>query len=429
MTQKLAIHGGPRAVTLPYHEKWRKIPWSFLIPILRHVYRDINTIASGSGPIHDFEKKWGKLCGTRYNLLMNSGTATLHSAFFAVGVKPGHEVIVPAYTFFASAAPVLQCGGKLVFCEVDPKTLTADPDDVERRITPKTRAICVVHVWGNPGRMDRFVEIGKRHNVAIIEDCSHGPGATYQGKPVGSWGDIGCFSLQGTKAVSGGELGIAVTNNPVYYDHMLALGHYGRVSKGQAAHTFEIDGLCLGLKYRPNLFGVLLALESMKRLKELNERRRRNYQILCDELRDCKAVHPIEAYPEAVRGGLLEFILRFHPEHAGGWNREAFILAAKAEGVPIAVDRYAQCGQQCQLLHDTPIFTTLDMSVLGGYLGNGPLRPDYKAHRLPVSEQLANELMTMPALTLLPEEYVRQCAQGLRKVAEVAASTRDPRLL
>src|SRR5436305_3966957 len=102
---------------------------------------------------------------------MNSGTAALHSAYFAVGVKPGTEVVVPSYTFFASAAPILQCGGTPAFCYVDARTLTADPADVERRITPRTRASCVVHMWANPAPIDRFADIARRHGVALIEDC------------------------------------------------------------------------------------------------------------------------------------------------------------------------------------------------------------------------------------------------------------------
>src|SRR4029453_10218039 len=102
-----------------------------------------------------------------------------------------------------------------VFCDIDSRTLLADADDVEQRVTPRTRAICVVHLWGNPARLDRFVRISERHGVTLIEDCSHAHGAAFRGRPVGSWGQIGCFSLQGPKAVSGGEAGIAVTNDPV----------------------------------------------------------------------------------------------------------------------------------------------------------------------------------------------------------------------
>jgi len=224
-SNELAIFGGPRAVRTEYEESWRQVRRSDLKPILAAARDDINTEAKGEGPIAEFERQFAQLTGSSYALAMNSGTAALHSAYFALGVKPGTEVIVPGYTFFATAAPILQCGGRPVFCDVDPETLVADPDDVERRVTLRTRAICVVHLWGNPARMDRFVEIARRHNLGLIEDCSHAHGAVYRGRPVGSWGDIGCFSLQGPKAVSGGEGGIAVTDNPVLFDRMLALGH------------------------------------------------------------------------------------------------------------------------------------------------------------------------------------------------------------
>jgi perosamine synthetase len=142
----LALNGGPRAVSTEYVEGWRQVRPSDLKPILAAARNDVNTEAKGEGPIADFEQKFAQLTGSRYALAMNSGTAALHSAYFALGVKPGTEVIVPGYTFFATAAPILQCGGRPVFCDVNPETLVADPDDAERRITPRTRAICVVHL-------------------------------------------------------------------------------------------------------------------------------------------------------------------------------------------------------------------------------------------------------------------------------------------
>ena len=289
----LAIYGGTPVVRTKYRERWRQIRFTDVVPILRAARRDVSTLAKGEGAIAEFEKQFSQLTGAEYALAMNSGTAALHSAYFAVGVKPGTEVIVPGYTFFATAAPILQCGGRPVFCDIDPETLIADPDDVERRITPRTRAICVVHLWGNPAPMHRFVEIARRHNLALIEDCSHAHGALYRNRPVGSWGDIGCFSLQGPKAVSGGEGGIAVANDAVLFDRMLLLGHYGRLKDGQAKNTFDTDYLTLGVKYRPHLYAVLLAIGSLSRLKELNQRRQHNYDILCSELSGCRAVQPI----------------------------------------------------------------------------------------------------------------------------------------
>lgn len=429
MTAKLAIYGGPRAVSTTYRERWRNIRLRDLVPVVKYTWRNVNTIASGIGPIAQFEKKFAKLCQTKYALTMNSGTATLHSAYFAVGVKPGTEVIVPSYTWFATASAILQCGGTPVFCDIDERTLTADPADVERRITPRTRAICVVHVWGNPAAMDRFVEIAKRHKVALIEDCSHAPGASYQGRPVGSWGDIGCFSLQGVKAVTGGEAGIAVTNDPVLFDHMLVLGHNGRTLAGQAAATFQIDNISLGVKYRPHLFAVLLVMGSLSRLPELNRLRRRNYQILSSELEGCRAVRIIETYPDAVRGGLLEFILRYDPQYAGGWNCGAFVNAAKAEGVPINVDRYTRMGRTWRMLHESPVFTTLDLSRLGGCLAEKPSAPHQQPCEgsLPVCERLGDQLMTMSPLTKVSERFVRECARAFRKVADCAARSEDCR--
>jgi perosamine synthetase len=329
---------------------------------------------------------------------------------------------VPGYTFFASAAPVLQCGGRPVFCDVDARTLLADADDVERRITPRTRAICVVHLWGNPAPLDRFAEIARRHRVALIEDCSHAHGARYRDRPVGSWGDVGCFSLQGPKAVSGGEAGIAVTNDPVLYDRMLVLGHYGRLKQGQKRNTFDTDYISLGVKYRPHLYAILLALGSLSRLQELNRRRQRNHDILCTELAGCPALQPIETTPGATRGGFLEFILRYSPEQAGGWNVHAFVHALRAEGVPAEVERYAQIGDAGRMLHETPIFTTLDLGALGGYLDGGHGKADVADRDLRTVRGLAGHLISLPAFTDVPERFVRECGAALRKVAACASA-------
>jgi dTDP-4-amino-4,6-dideoxygalactose transaminase len=409
--QRLAIHGGTPAVSLAYRERWRQVRLSAVVEIARYARRDVNTLAKGEGPIAEFEARFAELTRRRHALAMNSGTASLHSAYFAVGVQPGSEVIVPSYTFFASAAPILQCGATPVFCDVDPVTLTADPDDVERRITPRTRAICVVHMWGNPARLDRLQQIARRHGVALIEDCSHAHGATYRGEPVGSWGDIGCFSLQGAKAVSGGEAGIAVTDDPTLFDRMLLLGHYGRLKKGQAAGTFKTDHLSLGVKYRPHVYAILLARGSLSRLDELNRRRRHNYEILLEELRDCPAVQPIVTTGGAVRGGFLEYILRYDPDGAGGASRQAFLKAAVAEGVPIAPERYSGIGKHARMLHETPIFTGFDPYA------DSAAPPAAPAAHLPATEALRDRLLTLPPFTKVREDYLRQCARALRKVA------------
>jgi dTDP-4-amino-4,6-dideoxygalactose transaminase len=426
---RLAVFGGKPLIRRQAKEKWRRISLREIAQITYTALRDNNTVSDGKGPVSVFEERFAQMVGTKYALAMNSGTASLHSAYFALGVGPGDEVIVPGYTFFATTTPILQLGGIPVFADVDPSTLTIDPDDVERLITPRTRAICAVHVWGNPARMDRLLDIAKRHRLPLIEDSSHAPGARFAGRPVGSWGDIGCFSLQGGKAVSGGEAGIATTDDPVLYDRMLALGHNGRTGGGQKANTFPgLDNISFGLKYRPHLYAMLLASGGLTRLPELNKLRNRNYKILREELAGCAAIQPAGTYEGAERGGFLSFLLHYDENAAGGWSREAYVHAAKAEGVPLSVDRYTLFGKGWGLLPDSPLFKSTDLSGLGGVMGRA--LEDYRsrpAPELPQTRKVEVQLVSLPAFAKVPESYVRDVARALRKVAEAAARIGDVR--
>lgn len=417
--KKLAVYGGPMAVRSGMRDRWRNVGWRETLKIVWYAVRDINTHFSASGPVKKFEDDFAALTDTRFALSMNSGTAALHSAYFAAGVNPGDEVIVPSYTFFASAAPILQCGARPVFCDIDAKTMTADPEDVAAKITDRTRAICVVHVWGNPAKMDRLVEVAREANVALIEDCSHAHGASYQGRPIGSWGDIGCFSLQGLKAVSGGEAGIAVTNNQEYFGRMLSLGHFGRTGN-DTRQPSSLGKFSLGLKFRPHLYAMLLAEGSLPRLPELNRLRSRNYEILREELKSCEAVDVVEEYPESKRGGFLEFLIRYHPEKCSGLNPGAFAAAVRAEGVPLKVDRYKP-------LHRLPPFNS-DLSDYGGPIaGLGNLADSAPSH-LPVTETVCGQMLSMPAFAKVPAERMRAAAVAIRKVAELCANLHDFRI-
>lgn len=344
--------------------------------------------------------------------MMNSGTAALHAAYVAAGIGPGDEVIVPAYTFFASAAPIVQCGATPVFCDIDPQTLTADCDSAERLISDRTKAICVVHLWGNPARLDRFADLAQKHNLTLIEDCSHAHGATFDGRPVGSWGDIGCFSLQGGKAVSGGEAGIAVTDNAAFYDRMLALGHYPRAGQDQEAATIDIGSFSLGLKYRPHLYAIRLAQGGLRRLDQLNQLRRRNYALLTETLAGCPAVLPIESHSQAERGGFLEFLWRYEKSAAGDWPRDEFVAAVRAEGAPLRTDRYTP-------LHRQPLFKRPSLDRFGGALSLSDGRPTDDGE-LPQTCRAAEQLLSLPAFALTSKRFVRECGAAIRKVAEYA---------
>jgi perosamine synthetase len=423
MNQTLHVHKDrePRAAII--RERWKPVRLTDAIPILKDIWNGRNTEVGGDAA-QTIEASFRTLTGCKYALAVNSGTGALHSAYFAVGVRPGDEVILPSYTFFATATPLFQLGARPILCEIDPKTLTVDPDDIERRITPRTKAICAVHVWGNPARMDKLVEISERQGIPLIEDCSHAHGATFQGKSVGSFGAIGCFSMQGSKAVSGGEAGMIVTNTPIYLDRMLALGHNGRVASSQAAATFDIGPLSYGVKYRPHLFAMRLAYCSFNRLSTVNNLRAKNLAKLSEFFAKSGVLVPIETHPQAKRGGFLEFIFRYDPAKCGGWSREAFIKAVAAEGVPIGVDRYSAFGGNFRYLHEASIFQKLDDEQLGGtiHLSLGPV-----PKKLPITESACQNLITLPAFTQVRENELKALANAVERVREYAVNHGDLR--
>lgn len=410
--KQLASQGGPRAVSQAYKERWKLSWWRDGLKLAKQLKWGFTTYSTREGAVAEFEDRFAALTKCQYALAMNSGTAALHSALFAVGVGPGDEVIVPAYTWHATASAVLCCGARPVFCDIDPTTLTASPDDIAARISPKTKAMMVVHVWGNPAQMDRIMDLANNRGIPVVEDCSHAHGASYAGNPVGSWGAVGCFSLQGGKAVSAGEGGVAVTKTREYYDRMLALGHPIRAGAEIEGGRELLGNLQLGPKYRPNLMGIVLALSSLDRLGELNRLRRRNWQILTGALDGCREVTPVTTLPGAERGGFLEFKLLVDPDQLS-CSAEEIVADLKAEGVPASLDRYGS-------LHKSPILRRggpVSIELLN--LDSRTLPPVLS---LPNVEQTDGRVITLPALTDVPEAFVRQCGDAIRKVASARAA-------
>jgi dTDP-4-amino-4,6-dideoxygalactose transaminase len=417
-SEKLAMHGGSRtlrsALPLRWYQLRRGVTRSLdLMTMLPMTLRGVTSITRG-GIIGRFEEAFAEMTGAKHALAMNSGTATLHSAYFALGVGPGTEVIVPSYAWHAIATPILQCGAVPVFCEIDPRTLTADPEDIERRVTARPRVISVLHTWGNPAPMDRILEIAGRHGLGVVEDCSHAHGATYQGRSVGTWGHVGCFSLQGSKAVDGGEAGVAITDDPKLYDHMVLLGHNYLVASGQKAQTFGFGDISLGVKYRPHPAAMFLSHTSLRRLAKRNAQATHAWDLLCGELAEVRGIRPIQTTPGGVRGGFYAYVLEYQGEDLGGPGTEEFVAAVQAEGVPLVLDQY-----RGSLLHTVPLFRQLDRRALGGgcYDPTRPWEEQLSRVALPITERLSNRLVRLPQqLHGLSDAFVRKCARGIRKV-------------
>lgn len=194
----------------------------------------MNAVFKNCGSAYDeiekFEALFREFVGMRYALSHCNGTSTIPAAVLATGARRGKEVIVPSVTWHASIAPILHCNAAPVFCDVDLETFWVDPEDVRRKITPSTCAVIVTHVYGNQADMDVFREIVEGTDILLIEDASHAHGALWERKPVGSLGDIGCSSMQGGKAVTGIEAGVATRNHADLYGRMLARGDEPEIS-------------------------------------------------------------------------------------------------------------------------------------------------------------------------------------------------------
>lgn len=424
--RKLALFGGPKAVPVAPRENWKKIDRHVKDAVNRLMDDQVSTIVDGSGVIAELETAFAAMTGTRYALAMNSGTATLHSAYFAIGIGPGDEVLVPTYTWHATITPVLHCAATPVFCDIDPETLTISPDDIERKISRRTKAISLVHVWGNVCHMDRIMEIARRHRLAVIEDCSHAHGARWNGKPVGGFGRIGCFSFQGPKPVSGGELGLAVTDDPDLFDRMILLGHFGRPKVGTDTAIHGIGDMSLGAKYRPHPWAVAMACEDLKRLPEANARRTRHYQRLNDGLRGCHGIETVDPLPAAERAGFLEFKFKIAAEILEIAPRERIIEAMQAEGVPVRADRYSSLNYTYGLLHTAPLFTTFDKRSIGGCFYDPSIKHPPPPVNLPVAEDIARRLISLPAYIDIDDACIPHLIAGMRKVMDQVTALRNP---
>ena len=270
-----------------------------------------------------FENGCAQRMRTKYALAVTSGTAALHCAMAALEVGPGDEVILPAWTWYSCYNTILQVGALPVFAEID-KSFNIDPHDIEHLITPQTKVIMAVHLQGNPADMDPILAIARKHNLKVLEDLSQSVGASYHGKPLGSMGDIGIFSLQQSKTITAGEGGVVVTSDPYLYERAFRF-HDVSVRKDFPAKLHWMPGL----NYRMNEFtgGVLLA--QLRKLDTIVGDVRRNARRVYDGIQDkgLKLRHLPDPQGELGTGVFIGFKTKE--------ERARFADAMKAEGVPV----------------------------------------------------------------------------------------------
>ncbi len=297
--------------------------------------------------VPELEGKFAARHGTRYGVAMANGTLSLAAALQACGIEsPSDEVIVPSYTFFASASSVLLAGASVRFADVDQASLTLDPAAVEASITPQTRAVMPVHFAGHPANLAALKEICRKHNLILLEDAAQAHGAAFQGQPVGSWGDLGSFSFQASKNMTAGEGGMIVTNNEDLANKVWALTNQGRKKGGKWYEHYV-----LGANYRLTGFQAAVLLAQFARLDAQVKLREKNAAILDRELRANPqlGLAPVGRTAAVSSHAYHIYVTRYRPEALDGLSREKFVEALVAEGVPCSTG-------YPMVLDDQPVF-------------------------------------------------------------------------
>lgn len=277
----------------------------------------------------DFGHRFAKAHSAHYGLAVANGTVAIEIALKAVGLKPGDEVIVPAYTWDGTAGAVMFAGGVPVFVDSDPETYCIDPGGLEAAVSPRTRAIIPVHLGMNMADMDAIIGFAAAHKLAVIEDCAHAHGAQWHKCGAGSIGDLGTFSFQSSKLMTAGEGGGIITNNQELAERCEVLINCGRSSE---ADTFGYRAV--GHNYRMTDFQAGILLAQLDRLDEQTSHRESNAAYLETCLAAIGGVTPLKRDPRQTRRAIYQFVLRYSPEAFGGATRDTFVAALEAEGIP-----------------------------------------------------------------------------------------------
>jgi dTDP-4-amino-4,6-dideoxygalactose transaminase len=278
-----------------------------------------------------FERGFAQAHDARHGVCVSSGSAALKVALQALDIDYGDEVIVPPYTFVATASSCLSVGALPVFADIDPESYTLDPARVEEAISPRTRAIIPVHIGGCPADMDRFQALGRRHGLRIIEDACQAHAAAWNGTRVGAIGDMGCFSFQSSKNVNAGEGGIVLTNDDDLAARCWSISNCGRV-RGGAWYRHEL----LGDNYRLTEWQAAILLSQLERMEEMARRREENATYLTGLLAHIPGIVPQRPHPKVTRHAYHLYISRYDAQAFKGASRDAFVQALGAEGIPCA---------------------------------------------------------------------------------------------
>ena len=276
-----------------------------------------------------FAKKFAELHTVKYAQCVNTGTVAIQAALKAVGIRPGDEVIVPAYTWEGTVGPVLLVNAVPVFVDIHPETYCLDAKLIEKAITPKTKVILPVHLGMRFADMDEILRVAARHNLKVVEDCAHAHGGMWMGKGAGSMGDLGAFSFQSSKLITSGEGGAVVTNNLEYMERVQSY-----INAGRASVTDKYHHRIIGFNYRLGEFQAAVLGPQLDRLPAQSAIREKNMRHFEIRLQDTTGIGLLRPDPRITRLAPYGYVLKYFSEKAKEIPRASFVAALQLEGIP-----------------------------------------------------------------------------------------------
>ena len=333
----------------------------------------------------EFEELIAEYIGVKYAVAVSSGTAGLHILVRTLEVGPGDEVLVPSFTFSASVNAILYERATPVFVDIEPETYNLDPDDLERKITKRTKAIMAVDIFGHPAEWDRILEIADKYNLKIIDDSCEALGAEYKGKKIGQFGDCACFAFYPNKQITTGEGGIIVTNNSSIAKLARSLRNQGREEMGS-----WLEHERLGYNYRMDEMSAALGVSQLKKLEVFLEKRERVARIYTEKLKGFSWVRPPIVKPY-VRMSWFVYVVTLQE----GLDRDTVIGNLEKKGIPARG-------------YFSPIHLQPYVKRIFGYKGG----------ELPVTENIAKRTLALPFHNNLTEEEIEEVLKTLKDVVE-----------
>lgn len=374
MAEKLAIHGGRPIRNRPF-PAWPIFGEEEELALNRAL-RSGNWGRQAGTEVAAFEKAFADYHQAKHGIAVVNGTVALRLALMAAGIEAGDEVIVPPYTFIATASAVVEANSIPIFADIQLDSFNIDPAAIEALITPHTRAIIAVHLGGLPVDLNAILDLARRYNLVLIEDAAHAHGAEYRGRRVGAIGDLGTFSFQSSKNLSCGEGGIILTNNDDLAQRCRSIHNCGRFPGGA-----WYEHQTLGGNYRLSEFQGAVLNAQWRRFADQAERREENGKYLAQRLSPIPGVIPQFRGPECTRHAYHLFSLRILAEEFG-MSREALIESLAAEGIPSSFGYPLPLYRQAMFINQ----------AFGPYRSNDASRPkpDYRKVKCPNCETISD---------------------------------------